>query len=44
MEDGGMVERMGAYMDALRNMDINTVSEVVDAFQALPTGWGGIWR
>lgn len=40
MEDGSMVERMGAYMDALRGMDINTVSEVVDAFEALPTGYG----
>lgn len=40
MEDGSMVERMGAYMDALRGMDINTVGEVVDAFEALPKGYG----
>ena len=40
MEDGSMVERMGAYMDALRGMDVNNVSEVVDAFEALPKGYG----
>ncbi len=27
-------------MDALRGMDFNTVNEVVDAFEALPKGYG----
>ncbi|MEC7800759.1 MAG: hypothetical protein VX609_05665 [Verrucomicrobiota bacterium] len=40
MEDGSMVERMGAYMDALRGMDLNTIGEVVDAFESLPQGYG----
>ena len=40
MEDGSILERMGAYMDALRGMDINSVGEVVNAFEALPTGYG----
>ncbi len=40
MEDGSILERMGAYMDALRGMDINSVDEVVNAFEALPTGYG----
>ena len=40
MESGSMVEKMGAYMDALRGMDFNTVNEVIDAFEALPKGYG----
>ena len=40
MVDGSLVERMGAYMDALRGMDVNSVSEVVNAFEALPKGFG----
>lgn len=40
MEDGSVLERMGAYMDALRNMDSNSLGEVVDAFEALPKGFG----
>ena len=40
MEDGSMVEKMGAYMDALRSMDENTLGLVVDAFEALPKGYG----
>ena len=40
MEDGSLEERMGAYMDALRGMDVNSVSEVVNAFEALPKGFG----
>lgn len=40
MEDGSILERMGAYMDALRGMDLNSVGEVVNAFEALPTGYG----
>ena len=40
MEDGSILERMGAYMDALRGMDINSLGEVVDAFEALPKGYG----
>lgn len=40
MEDGSVLERMGAYMDALRKMDSNSLGEVVDAFEALPKGFG----
>jgi hypothetical protein len=40
MEDGSMVEKMGAYMDALRGMDKDTLGLVVDAFEALPKGYG----
>ena len=44
MEDGSVLERMGAYMDALRNMNLNSLGEVVDAFEALPKGLEGIWK
>ncbi len=40
MEDGSILERMGAYMDALRRMDTSNLGEVVDAFEALPKGYG----
>ena len=40
MEDGSMVERMGAYMDALRGMDSSSLGQVIDAFEALPKGYG----
>ena len=40
MEDGSILERMGAYMDALRGMNSNNLGKVVDAFEALPKGYG----
>ena len=40
MEDGSMVERMGSYMDALRIMDPSNLGQVIDAFEALPKGYG----
>ena len=40
MEEGDMVERMGAYMDALRRMDESSLLEVVEAFESLPKGYG----
>lgn len=40
MEEGDMVERMGAYMDALRRMDQSSLVEVVEAFESLPKGYG----
>ena len=40
MEGGDMIERMGAYLDALRAMDKGNVYEVVNAFEALPKGYG----
>ena len=40
MEGGDMIERMGAYMDALRNMNSSNLPEVINAFEALPLGYG----
>ncbi len=40
MEGGDMIERMGAYLDAVRAMDQGNVQEVVNAFEALPKGYG----
>ena len=40
MEGGDIIERMGAYLDALRAMDEGNVIEVVNAFEALPKGYG----
>ena len=40
MEEGDMLERMGAYMDALRRMDESSLVEVVQAFESLPKGYG----
>ena len=40
MEGGDMIERMGAYLDAVRAMDKGNVLEVVNAFEALPKGYG----
>ena len=40
MEGGDMIERMGAYLDAVRAMDSGNVLEVVNAFEGLPKGYG----
>lgn len=40
MEGGDMIERMGAYLDAVRAMDKGNVLEVISAFEALPKGYG----
>ncbi len=40
MEGGDMIERMGAYLDAVRAMDKGNTFEVVSAFEALPKGYG----
>ena len=40
MEGGGILERMGSYLDALRSMDSSNVQDVVGAFEALPAGYG----
>lgn len=40
MEGGDIIERMGAYLDAVRAMDRGNVLTVVSAFEALPKGYG----
>lgn len=40
MEGGDIIEKMGAYLDALRAMDKGNVLNVVSAFEALPKGYG----
>ena len=40
MKGGGILERMGSYLDALRSMDSSNVQDVVGAFEALPAGYG----
>ena len=40
MKGGGVLERMGSYLDALRSMDSSNVQDVVGAFEALPAGYG----
>ena len=40
MEGGDIIERIGAYLDALRAMDKGNVDKVVKAFEALPKGYG----
>ena len=40
MEGAGIIERMGAYLDAVRAMDRTNVQDVVAAFEALPKGYG----
>ncbi len=40
MEGGGLIERMGAYLDAVRAMDQGNTPSVVRAFEALPKGYG----
>ena len=45
MEEGDMVERMGAYMDVFSmQMDESSLLEVVEAFESLPKVMEGIWR
>ena len=40
MQGAGIIERMGAYLDAVRAMDRSNVQDVVAAFEALPKGYG----
>ena len=40
MEGGDLIERMGAYLDAVRAMDQGNAPSVVRAFEALPKGYG----
>lgn len=40
MEGGGLVERLGSYLDAVRAMDAGNAQKVIAAFEALPTGYG----
>lgn len=40
MKGRDMIERMGAYLDAVRAMDRENVQEVVAAFEGLPKGYG----
>ena len=40
MQGSGIIERMGAYLDAVRAMDRSNVQDVVAAFEALPKGYG----
>ena len=40
MEEAGIIERMGAYLDAVRAMDRSGAQDVVAAFEALPKGYG----
>ena len=40
MEGGDIIERLGAYLDAVRAMDRGNVANVVRAFEALPKGYG----
>jgi len=40
MKGRDMIERMGAYLDAVRAMDRENVHEVVAAFEGLPKGYG----
>ena len=40
MRDSGIIERMGAYLDAVRVMDQSNVQDVIVAFEALPKGYG----
>lgn len=40
MEGGDIIERLGAFLDAVRAMDKGNVSDVVSAFEALPKGYG----
>ena len=40
MRGTGIIERMGAYLDAVRAMDRSNVQDVVAAFEALPKGYG----
>ena len=40
MKGRDIVDRLGAYLDAVRAMDGANVHEVVEAFEALPKGYG----
>ncbi len=40
MDGGGLVERLGSYLDAVRAMDAGNAQQVIAAFEALPTGYG----
>jgi hypothetical protein len=40
MEGGGIIERLGAFLDAVRAMDSSNVQDVISAFEALPRGYG----
>lgn len=40
MKASGLVERLGAYLDAVRAMDAGNAQLVIAAFEALPTGYG----
>jgi hypothetical protein len=40
MEGGDIIERLGAFLDAVRAMDKGNVTDVVSAFEALPKGYG----
>ncbi|MFP6855163.1 MAG: hypothetical protein VB980_05210, partial [Opitutales bacterium] len=40
MKESGLVERLGAYLDAVRAMDAGNAKLVIAAFEALPTGYG----
>lgn len=40
MRGSGVIERMGAYLDAVRAMDRSNVQDVIGAFEALPKGYG----
>ena len=40
MEGGGLVERLGSYLDAVRAMDSGNSQLVLAAFEALPKGYG----
>ena len=40
LQGGDIVERLGAYLDAVRSMDPTNVKNVVQAFEELPSGYG----
>jgi hypothetical protein len=40
MEGGDIIERLGAFLDAVRAMDKGNVTDVISAFEALPKGYG----
>jgi hypothetical protein len=40
IKGSGLVERLGAYLDAVRAMDAGNAKLVIAAFEALPTGYG----
>jgi len=40
LQGGDIVERLGAYLDAVRSMDSTNIKQVIQAFEELPKGYG----